>query len=324
MEAAVVSASHGAVGSLIGRLGDLLTGEYKLLKGVKGQILFLKAELETMHVFLGKISDDSDDQPDEQDKCWAKEVRELSYDIEDSVSEFTLHLEHDDSRKPHGFKGLMNRCMKLMTTMNTRRGIAKEFEGIKVRVIEARERRLRYQQVNGVASRSDIRTLIDPNTSTTTTNITAIDRNLLAIYAETSGLVAIEGPRDELIQLMDAEGSQGHQLKVTSIVGFGGLGKTTLANEVYRKLEGKFQCRAFVSVSQKPNIRKLLRTMLSQVGFKAPMDTNMETWDEAELIAALRKFLLEQRYVSLQIINFVSSVLWPGVLVYSCLMILIL
>jgi adenylylsulfate kinase-like enzyme len=75
---------------------------------------------------------------------------------------------------------------------------------------------------------------------------------------------------------MDAEGGPVHQLMVLSIVGFGGLGKTTLANEIYRKLEGKFQCRAFVSASQKPNVRKILRTILSQVGFKPPEHTNIE------------------------------------------------
>jgi hypothetical protein len=51
MEAAVVSVAHGAMGSLLGKLGELLTGKYKLLTGTKGQILFLKAELESMHAF---------------------------------------------------------------------------------------------------------------------------------------------------------------------------------------------------------------------------------------------------------------------------------
>jgi ABC-type glutathione transport system ATPase component len=82
---------------------------------------------------------------------------------------------------------------------------------------------------------------------------------------------------------MDEEDVPPHQLKVLSIVGFGGLGKTTLANEILRKQEGLFLCRAFVSVSQKPNIRKVLRTILSQVGFKPPMN-NMEMWEESELI----------------------------------------
>ncbi|XP_066359276.1 disease resistance protein RGA5-like isoform X2 [Miscanthus floridulus] len=143
------------------------------------------------------------------------------------------------------------------------------------------------QQTNDVAPRTT-NTTIDLRTTNTT-----IDLRLLAMYAEASGLVGMDGPTDELIQLMGGE----DEVKVLSIVGFGGLGKTTLANEIYCKLQGEFQCRAFVSVSQKPNIRKLLRTMLSQVGFVAPMDTNMEIWEETEFISALRKFLLKQRYL---------------------------
>lgn len=81
-----------------------------------------------------------------------------------------------------------------------------------------------------------------------------------------------------------------------SIVGFGGLGKTTLANEIYRKKDRRFKCRAFVSVSQKPNIGKIMRTILSQAGFVASKDANMEIWEEAELISALRSFLLDKRY----------------------------
>ncbi|RCV19623.1 hypothetical protein SETIT_3G400800v2 [Setaria italica] len=278
MEAAVVSASHGAMGSLLGKLGELLTAKYKLLKEAKGQIMFLKAELETMYVFLKKISDT--EEPDEQDKHWAKEVRELSYDIDDSVSEFMLRVECDSS-KPHGFKGFIVRSMKLMTTVNTRHEIAKEFEGLKNRVKEVSERRTRYK-MDDVAPKS---------------NNTAIDLRLLALHAETASLVGVTGPRDQLIQLMDAEGVSAHQLKVLSIVGFGGLGKTTLANEIYRKLEEKFQCQAFVSVSQKPNIRKILRTILSQVGFVPPKDTNIEMWEEPELISSVKKFLLDKRYL---------------------------
>jgi translation initiation factor RLI1 len=121
----------------------------------------------------------------------------------------------------------------------------------------------------------------------------------LAIHVETIGLVGIDGPRDELIHLMDEEGGvPAHELKVFSIVGFGGLGKTTLANEIYRKLKGQFHCQAFVSVSQKPNIRKILRTILSEVGFRAHEDTNIETWDKSEFISELKTFLLDKRYAS--------------------------
>ncbi|XP_062201837.1 disease resistance protein RGA5-like isoform X2 [Phragmites australis] len=268
MEAAVVSVSHGAMASLIGKLGDLLTDKYKLLKGAKRQIMFLKAEFETMHVFLKKMSDTED--PDEQDKCWAKEVRELSYDIDDSIDEFLHRVERESNSK-----GFMERIKNFLTTMKARYEIANEFEGLMNRVTEVSQRRKRYKIDDAVSK---------PNSTT-------IDPRLLALHAETAGLVGIDGPRDELIKLMDEEVAR--QLKVLSIVGFGGLGKTTLANDIYRKLEGQFQCRAFVSVSQKPNIRKILRTILSQVGFA---HTNIETWDENELISALKSFLLDKRY----------------------------
>ncbi|KAI4978947.1 hypothetical protein ZWY2020_015700 [Hordeum vulgare] len=92
MEAAVVSVSHGAIGSLLGKLADLLAGEYKLLKEAKGEIMFLKAELESMRVFLERMSD-AEEEADKQAKCWAEEVRDLSYDIEDNVDDFMLRVE---------------------------------------------------------------------------------------------------------------------------------------------------------------------------------------------------------------------------------------
>ncbi|KAL6847444.1 hypothetical protein ACP4OV_023297 [Aristida adscensionis] len=278
MEAAVVSATHGAMGSLLAKLAALLTDRYKLAKEAKGQVMFLKAELESMYAFLEKMSDT--EEPDKQDSCWAKEVHELSYDIEDSINEFMLGVEHKSNSKPHGFKGFMKRSVKLLTTLNTRVKIAKEFEDLKSRVIEASERRMRYKVESAVSKQKNI----------------TVDRNLLAVHAETAGLVGIDGPRDQLIQLIDAEHMSANQLKVLSIVGFGGLGKTTLANEIYRKLEGQFQCRAFVSVSQKPNIKKILRTIISQVGLVAPQNANMETWDEQELVNALQNYLLDKRY----------------------------
>ncbi|CAO2164174.1 unnamed protein product [Urochloa humidicola] len=177
MEAAVVSVAHGAMGSLLGKLGDLLSAKYKLLKEAGEQIKCLKTELEYMHAFLKTISDT--EEPNEQDKCRAKEIRELSYDIEDSVNEFMLRVERD-STEPHGLKGFIDRSMKLLTTMKTRHDIAKEFEGLKIRVKDAGERHTRYKIDNVVPK----------------TNNTTIDPYLLALHAETASLVGVQGPAD--------------------------------------------------------------------------------------------------------------------------------
>ncbi|KAF7027098.1 hypothetical protein CFC21_039171 [Triticum aestivum] len=281
MEAAVVSVSQGAIGAVLAKLGGLLAGEYTLLKEARGEIMFLKAELESMRVFLERMSE-AEEEPDKQAKCWANEVRDLSYGIEDSVDEFMLLVESQSNCELHGFKGFIYRSINLLTTINTRHKVAKEFRGLKRRVMEVSERRVRYKIDDAVSN---------PNNTT-------IDIRLLALYADTAGLVGIDGPRDELIRLMACEeGGSAQQMKVLSIVGFGGLGKTTLANQIYHKQKPQYQCHAFVSVSQKPNIRMILRRMLSQVGYVAPDGTNTEIWAEDELINALRKFLKNKRYL---------------------------
>ncbi|VAI53486.1 unnamed protein product [Triticum turgidum subsp. durum] len=183
----------------------------------------------------------------------------------------------------------VRRSMNLLTTVNTRHKIGKELQGLKRRVMEVSERRMRYK-VDSTVSKP---------------NNTAIDIRLLALFAGTADLVGINELRDELIKVMldgdlgkttlATDGVCAQQLKVLSVVGFGGLGKTTLANQIYRKLEGQFQCRAFVFVSQKPNIRKILRNILSQAGYVALDQTNVESWDEDQLIRTLRRFLAEKR-----------------------------
>jgi disease resistance protein RPM1 len=91
----------------------------------------------------------------------------------------------------------------------------------------------------------------------------AVDQRVVALYENAAKLAGIEGPTNELVGWLNGEEKQ---LKVVSIVGFGGLGKTTLANRVYHKLDGEFQCGAFVPVSQKPNMSKLLHSLLTQIG----------------------------------------------------------
>lgn len=123
-----------------------------------------------------------------------------------------------------------------------------------------------------------------------------VDSRLPALYSGLDELVGIKGPRDCIIKLLTYEADSGpsrQQLKVVSIVGCGGLGKTTLANQVYKEINGQFDCKAFVSMSQKPDMRKILMDLLSQIlGNGSPM-----CFDEQRLIDKLREFLKDKRYL---------------------------
>ena len=79
-----------ALGSLLPKLATLLTDEYKLQKGVRGEIRFLQAEMESMQAALNRVSKLPPHQIDDLRRIWVRDLKELSYDIEDSVDSFML------------------------------------------------------------------------------------------------------------------------------------------------------------------------------------------------------------------------------------------
>ena len=87
---------------------------------------------------------------------------------------------------------------------------------------------------------------------------TSVDPRITAMYTKMTDLVGIDEPREELITRLTKEEyciSSAEQ-RIISIVGFGGLGKTTLAKAVFDKIKAPFNCSAFISVSQNPDMTK--------------------------------------------------------------------
>ncbi|KQK08072.2 putative disease resistance RPP13-like protein 3 [Brachypodium distachyon] len=270
----LVSVSTGAMGSVLGKLGTMLSEEFKLLRGVRDDIKFLKDELEHMQAFLLVMAEE--EKPDPQAKLRADEVREMSYEIEDNIDKFMVLLDREPTSMSDGFMKLFNKSMEKIKSIKTRHKIAKDFKDIKIQVKEMSDRYARYM-INGF-SRSEIE---------------KVDPRLRTIYKDALELVGVEGPRDEIANwLSNKEGESSHQPKVVSIVGYGGLGKTTLARQVYEKLGTSYECRAFVSISRTPDMTKILSSMLSQL-------RNQDyayAGDPQLIIDQIRNFLQDKRY----------------------------
>lgn len=121
-----------------------------------------------------------------------------------------------------------------------------------------------------------------------------VDPRVLAFFKDASELVGIDVPRDELVRYLREESESTNQLKIVSLVGYGGVGKTTLANQAYHKLGASFECRAFVSISQNPDITKILSSILSQI---SNGETDSRLRDQRTIINQIREFLENKRYV---------------------------
>nr|CAB3479281.1 unnamed protein product [Digitaria exilis] len=287
----VVSAAHGVLGPLLGKLNSLLADECARLKGVRREIRSLRSELISMQAAVQMYTKLQD--PNVQVKTWISLVRELTYDTEDVIDKFVHHLGNGSHHG--GFKEFFRKTARRLKTLGSRHGIANQIDDLKARVKEVKDLKSSYK-LDDVACGAFDHPAVDPRLS--------------ALFVEEKHLVGIDGPRDDLVSwMMEEENCSTKHHKVLSIVGFGGLGKTTLAREVYRKIQGHFHCWAFVSISQKPNVKEIMKDVILQVICNKKETTELaqkkekeftegiDTWDEKKFIEKLRELLQDKRYL---------------------------
>nr|ACG63544.1 resistance protein RGA2 [Triticum urartu] len=273
-----VSASTGAVGSLLTKLGTMLDDEYKLLAGVGRDIEIVIHELAIWQSFLLKVADT--EEPERFDKSLADFVRELSYDIEDKIDNWMpLMLHHVYSNS--GCKKHMSKFKNLLPVKIPYQ-IAKDIKDIKSQILDVGNRCERYRGGNRFE-----RYMVDYVCPARTEYV---DPRLCTVDTCAADLVGIDGPKYELVKwLRNGEDEQ----KVVSIVGCAGLGKTTLAKQVYDELRINFQYRAFVSISRSPDMATILKCVLSQ--FHA-QDYSSDESEIPKLVDQIRDLLQDKRY----------------------------
>ncbi|XP_048539668.1 disease resistance protein Pik-2-like [Triticum urartu] len=267
-----VGVGTGALGSVICKLATLLGDEYTMLKRVRKDIAFLERELRRMQILVNTLADM--EELDELAKDWRGSMRDLSYDMEECIDRFMLRLGNGNAKV-----GFIKKTTRRLKRLFARHTIGPQIKELKARVAEEGERRRRLN-LDNYAANSPTRTI-------------AIDPRLAAFHGVAKGLVAIDGPRDQVISLLTSESLE---LKVVAIIGGGGLGKTTLAMEVYRKTGEHFQCRASVSVSRTLDPEKLLRDFLSQIDEDAFGKCQSERWEKDQLIRHIQRILTGKRY----------------------------
>jgi len=118
-----------------------------------------------------------------------------------------------------------------------------------------------------------------------------VDPLLYVGEGEAKDLVGIDDSKVELIKRLNIDAEQ---RLVVSIQGPPGVGKTTLAKQVYREVEGQFECRAFVRASKMPDTRRLLGNIISQIQGRHQRPPH--GLPVQELLDILRTHLQQKRY----------------------------
>lgn len=270
MEAALLS---GFIKTILPRLFSLVQGRYKLHKGLKSDIKSLEKELHMIAVTIDEqISLGRKDQGAVLSLS-IDELHELAHQIEDSIDRFLYHVTREQQAS------FFRRTVRSPKTLLSRQRLAAEVQFLKKIPEEAHQREKRYRVFAGLSSStrhtesSSCSSVSDPHT----------------LKAD---VVGIDGPRDELVQQLteEAEGLT-KQLKVISIVGIHGSGKTVLAREVYESDVGRqFSLRAWVSATDR-GPREVLMEILRNFGRPVVDSSSID-----QLTVDLRKHLGEKSY----------------------------
>ncbi|WJX30610.1 hypothetical protein P8452_19128 [Trifolium repens] len=254
--------------------------EVTFLKDVHKGFDDIKHELESIQAFLKDA--DTKAATEEGVKMWVKDLREAFFRIEDVIDEYVEYLA----------KNVKNASAIQKFKPGKRHQIASSIQAIKSSLVEINERRKRYDFKKEDGSGSS---------RGATQNENFGDPRMDSLFIEETQVVGFEKPKDDLLHFLVEETNE---LRLVSVVGMGGLGKTTLAKIVFdnQSVKRHFNCHAFITVSQTYNVRELLTKMIQEFckDTNEPIPEGLrEKGDTTTFINQVRQYLDLKRYLVL-------------------------
>ncbi|KAL6908034.1 hypothetical protein ACP4OV_002204 [Aristida adscensionis] len=253
---------------------------YNLPSGVKGDLGFLKTELKRMQVSLRKTAEVPANLLDDNTKALAAKVRDVFYHTEHVVGNFRARIQAHRMRAAdlRGFnsKGLADCISSKLALRRARREFASGIRELKHDIQELRQYRAAFD-FDSTSARRQLQIPVSDD------------------------LVGVDFQRDELVRLLTlteegTSSTSSRRLKVAAIVGEGPVGKTALAKVVYDSIAHQFDLAAWVTLSSRTDIIKILRGVLRQIS-QQEQHGYIEAMDPKQLIDKIRRTLQDKRYL---------------------------
>uniref|UniRef100_A0A0A9DTK9 Disease resistance protein RPM1 n=1 Tax=Arundo donax TaxID=35708 RepID=A0A0A9DTK9_ARUDO len=272
MEATALSVGKSVLDGALGYAKSAIAEEVALQLGVQRDHAFIRDELEMMQAFLMAAHGERDNH--NVLMAWVKQVRDVAYDSEDCLQDFSIHL-----RKPSWWR--------FHRTLRERRRIAKQMKELRARVEDVSQRNLRYQLTETSGSK--------PATAAELSSITAA-----AIFGidEACRAAKHDESKEDLVSLIKKEGDD---LKVIAVWGTSGdLGQTSIINTAYEDpdIKKKLSCRAWVRVLHPFNPNDFIQSLVKQFRSAMGVDVLLETETTGqELVKEFTGYVTEKTYL---------------------------
>ncbi|KAG6539104.1 hypothetical protein ZIOFF_004257 [Zingiber officinale] len=270
------------VNLVLGKLGEVVSSDVAGILNVDAEV---KSLTETLALIQSSLRDADQKPRYEQSHSlqeWMRQIRNLAFEMEDLVDEYAMQLGRASAAD--GRMSSLQRIGAFPSRILTRRLFASRLQDI----------RARFQDVCKQASQLGIHGS-SSSSSSSSSAFSAADARLARRFELEEDIVGFDEDMKGIKRQLFDIGSTDRV--VLSIVGPGGLGKTTLANKIYKSADVKkyFQCKAWVPVSQKYVVKELLLRIMKQVfDFK---DEQVKGMEELEMKEKLSEHLSDRRYL---------------------------
>ncbi|KAL8052221.1 hypothetical protein ABFX02_06G198800 [Erythranthe guttata] len=265
-------------------LGVLVVEKAGFLQGVEAQVKWLKDGLERMQCFLKDAAEKQ--AQNESIRQWISDIREVAQDADDVIETFILKF--DTPRSSEGSLGRLIYFLKHLYRLNV---VGKEIDSIKAKLQDIERSRVRY----------GIQNLGEMTESSRRPEVGEVEwQRRLSPWQKDEHLVGLERDMKLLLENAILDGREG--LAVATVVGMGGIGKSTLAKKVYNHsgVAKQFDIRAWVVVSSDFRPRDIIKELMLQ--FLEPEENKLklvETMEKLPLPSVqqmLHERLLGKRY----------------------------
>ncbi|KAL9282196.1 putative virus X resistance protein-like, coiled-coil [Arabidopsis thaliana] len=272
----LVVMAEGFVSFGLEKLWDLLSRESQRLQGIDEQLDGLKRQLRSLQSLLKDA--DAKKHGSDRVRNFLEDVKDLVFDAEDIIESYVLNKLRGEGK---GVKKHVRRLARFLTDCHK---VASDIEGITKRISE----------VIGEMQSFGIQQIIDGGRSLSLQERQRVQREIRQTYPDSSesDLVGVEQSVKELVgHLVENDVHQ-----VVSIAGMGGIGKTTLARQVFHHdlVRRHFDGFAWVCVSQQFTQKHVWQRILQEL---QPHDDEILQMDEYTIQGKLFQLLETGRYL---------------------------